>query len=51
MRLRSSLHIMLLVLCALMITVAGRAGERPKAPDQIAIISSTDVWSETAACG
>jgi hypothetical protein len=40
-----------LLLGTLLLTVAGRAGDNPKATNQLAIVSTTDVWSEIAACG
>ena len=51
MRLHSTLRIILLLQCTLMLTVAGRAGDAPAARDHIVILSTSDIWSELAACG
>jgi hypothetical protein len=51
MRLRPALHIIPLFLSAVILVVAGRAGDPPAARHQIAIVSTTDVWSELSACG
>jgi len=45
------MQIIPLVLSAFLLTAASRAGEHASAPNQIAIVSTTDVWSEIAACG
>ncbi len=51
MRLRRTLQIMPGILVALLATVAGRAGDSPSTPNQLAIVSTTDCWSELSACG
>jgi len=51
MLVRPRLPVLLLMLMALLVAVASRAGDPPRKPVQLALISTTDCWSEIAPCG
>ncbi|HVP39694.1 MAG TPA: hypothetical protein VMS93_10990 [Candidatus Saccharimonadales bacterium] len=48
---KSRLYALLLALLVLLTGVASRAGGPPRGPVRLAVISTTDCWSEIAPCG
>ena len=51
MTIRSLMQFMLGLVLALLAAVAAQAVNSPGAPNQIAIVSTSDVWAELAPCG